>query len=74
MKTFLVGGGGRESALGMRLAESSELHVLAPHLNPSLRRLAEASGGRIALGDICDPATVVGAARSAGAELALVQL
>lgn len=72
MRTFLVGGGGRESALGMRLAESSELHVLAPYVNPSLSRFAEASGGRLVLGDICDPVGVVRAAKDCRADFALV--
>lgn len=72
MKSFLVGGGGRESALGVRLAESSRLHVLMPHPNPTLVELAERSGGRVILGNHCDPAAAREAALACGADIALV--
>jgi len=72
MRTFLVGGGGRESALGLRLGESSELSVLAPHENPSLKRLAEDTGGTLTVGDICDPEVAARSAKAAHADLAVV--
>ena len=43
VRTLIVGHGGRESALAMRMAEHSELHAVVGHENPSiLARCAEA--------------------------------
>jgi phosphoribosylamine---glycine ligase len=72
MKSFLVGGGGRESALGLRLAESSRLHVLMPHPNPTLVEVVERSGGAYAIGDPCDPAAVRELAVRYGVDFAVV--
>ena len=72
MKSFLVGGGGREAALGMRLAESSRVHVLMPHPNPTLVEVAERSGGGYTLGDPSDPALARETALRSGADFALV--
>jgi len=54
VRTLIVGHGGRESALAFRMAEHSELYAFAGHLNPSLVRYAEQSGGKVQLGDVCD--------------------
>src|ERR1700733_15769587 len=53
VRTLIVGHGGRESALAARMAEHSELYAFAGHLNPSLVRYAESSGGTVPLGDVC---------------------
>jgi len=53
-KTLIVGDGGREAALAVRMAESSSLHALMGHANPTICSVAEASGGRWDLGDVCD--------------------
>jgi len=72
VRTLIVGHGGRESALAMRMAEHSELHAFMGHANPSLVRYTEASGGRHAIGDVCDPAAVAAFARANEIELAMV--
>src|ERR1700719_3810778 len=72
MRTMIVGNGGRESALALRMAEHSELHAFMGHANPSLVRHAEASGGAHAIGDVCDPRAVAAFARAHEIELAMV--
>ncbi|MBO8175090.1 MAG: phosphoribosylamine--glycine ligase [Thermococcus sp.] len=45
MKVLLVGAGGRESAIAEVLAKSeAELYVVAKHVNPGIRRMAEEYG------------------------------
>jgi phosphoribosylamine---glycine ligase len=72
VRTLIVGHGGRESALASRMAEHSELYAFAGHANPSLQRYADASGGRLQTGDVCDPAAVAGFARAHEIDLAMV--
>ncbi|HTZ88264.1 MAG TPA: phosphoribosylamine--glycine ligase [Solirubrobacteraceae bacterium] len=72
MRTLIVGHGGRESALASRMAEHSELYAFAGHLNPSLVRYAEESGGRVQLGDVCDAAAVAQFAREQEIEIAMI--
>ena len=63
VRTLIVGHGGRESALASRMAEHSELYAFAGHLNPSLARYTDASGGKLQLGDVCDAQAVAAFAR-----------
>lgn len=72
MRTLIVGHGGRESALALRMAEHSELHALMGHSNPSIVRYVEASGGAHATGDVCDPRAVAAFAREHEIDLAMV--
>jgi phosphoribosylamine--glycine ligase len=72
VRTLIVGHGGRESALAMRMAEHSELHAFMGHANPTIVRHVEASGGRHALGDVCDPASVAAFARAHEIDIAMV--
>src|SRR5207248_7439390 len=72
VRTLIVGHGGRESALATRMAEHSELHALCGHENPTIAAAAARSGGALALGDVCDPATVTAAARSAEVDIVMV--
>ncbi|HEY4908946.1 MAG TPA: hypothetical protein VIJ73_05565 [Methylomirabilota bacterium] len=72
MRTLIVGHGGRESALGFRMAQHSELYAFMGHANPSLVRAAEASGGGHAIGDVCDPRAVASFARAQEIDLAMV--
>jgi phosphoribosylamine--glycine ligase len=72
VRSMIVGHGGRESALALRMAEHSELHAFMGHANPSLVRHAEASGGAHAIGDVCDPRAVAAFARAHEIELAMV--
>jgi phosphoribosylamine---glycine ligase len=72
VRTLIVGHGGRESALGFRMAQHSELHAFMGHANPTLVRHAQASGGSYAIGDVCDPSAVAAFARAHAIELAMV--
>jgi len=72
VRTLIVGHGGRESALGFRMAQHSELHAFMGHENPSLTSYAEASGGSHSTGDVCDPRAVAAFARAREIDLAMV--
>jgi phosphoribosylamine--glycine ligase len=72
VRTLIVGHGGRESALAMRMAENSELHAFVGHENPSILRHTGSSGGSHQVGDVCDPAAVAAFARARGVDLAMV--
>src|SRR2546421_7179651 len=69
---MVVGHGGRESALAVRMAEHSELHAFIGHANPTIVRQAVSSGGSYALGDVRDPAAVATFAREREVDLAMV--
>jgi phosphoribosylamine--glycine ligase len=69
---MVVGHGGRESALAVRMAEHSELHAFIGHANPTIVREAVSSGGGYALGDVRDPAAVAAFAREREVDLAMV--
>jgi phosphoribosylamine--glycine ligase len=72
VRTLIVGHGGRESALALRMAEHSELFAFIGHENPSIVRHALASGGGFATGDVCDPHAVAAFARAKEIDLAMV--
>jgi phosphoribosylamine--glycine ligase len=72
VRTLIVGHGGRESALAMRMAEHSELHAFVGHENPSIVRRTEASGGSHLVGDVCDARAVAAFARAREIDLAMV--
>jgi phosphoribosylamine--glycine ligase len=69
---LIVGHGGRESALALRMAEHSELYAFVGHENPSIVSHASASGGCFATGDVCDPRAVAAFAREKEIDLAMV--
>ena len=69
---MIVGHGGRESALASRMAEHSELFAFAGHRNPSLVRYAQASGGEVQIGDVCDAQAVAEFARTKRIDVAMV--
>ena len=54
------------------MAEHSELYAFAGHLNPSLVRYTDASGGKLALGDVCDAQAVAQFAREHEIDIAMV--
>jgi phosphoribosylamine--glycine ligase len=72
VRTLIVGHGGRESALAMRMAEHSELHAFVGHENPTILLHAERSGGGHAVGDVRDPRAVAAFARDRQIDLAMV--
>lgn len=69
---MIVGNGGRESALALRMAEHSEVHALMGHANPSIVHHTGASGGGYAIGDVCDPRAVAAFAREREVDIAMV--
>ena len=72
MRTLIVGHGGRESALAMRMATDSELHAFVGHENPTILENVARSGGSYALGDVTDPAAVAAFARERRIDIAMV--
>jgi phosphoribosylamine---glycine ligase len=54
------------------MAEHSELYAFAGHLNPSLVRYTDASGGKLQLGDVCDAEAVAAFAREHEIDLAMI--
>jgi phosphoribosylamine--glycine ligase len=54
------------------MAEHSELYAFAGHLNPSLVRYTDASGGKLQLGDVCDAQAVAAFAREHEIDLAMI--
>jgi len=72
MRTLIVGHGGRESALALRMAEHSELHAFVGHENPTIVRHVAASGGSHEVGDVCDPQAVAAFARAREIDVAMV--
>jgi len=72
VRTLIVGNGGRESALALRMAEHSELHAFMGHENPSIVRHALSSGGSYVTGDACDPEAVAAYARAQAIDIAMV--
>jgi phosphoribosylamine--glycine ligase len=72
VRTLIVGHGGRESALALRMAEHSELHAFVGHENPSIVAHAAASGGGHQVGDVCDPRAVATFAREREIDIAMV--
>lgn len=67
-----MGHGGRESALGTRMSETSALHAFMQHANPTLIRCADRSGGGWTIGDVCDPPSVAAYAASCDIDIAMV--
>jgi phosphoribosylamine--glycine ligase len=54
------------------MAEHSQLYAFSGHLNPSLVRYAESSGGKVEIGDVCDARAVAEFARSNEIDLAMI--
>lgn len=69
-RILLVGGGGREHALALRLA--GEPGVATVVALPGSDAIAELPGVSIVAGDPLDPLAVVAAARAAGADLVVI--
>ncbi len=69
MKVLLVGGGGREHAIGEALVRAgAELHVVSKHKNPGLARLAKGYG----LARETDVRKVLSYGEESGVELAFI--
>jgi phosphoribosylamine--glycine ligase len=72
VRTLIVGHGGRESALAMRMAADSELHAFLGHPNPTIIEHVGRSGGTHAIGDVRDPRAVAAFAREREVDIAMV--
>jgi phosphoribosylamine--glycine ligase len=72
VRTLIVGHGGRESALAMRMAQDSELHAFVGHENPTILAHVATSGGSHTLGDVRDPEAVAGFSRERKIDIAMV--
>ena len=71
-KFLIVGSGGRECAFALRLARDARLYALMGHENPLIMDCVTKSGGAHAVGDVNDPAAVLGFAREHGIDYAFV--
>lgn len=69
---LIVGGGGREGAFAVRLAEDVRLYAVIQHENPLIIDRVRASGGRYLVGDADDPQTVLEFARTHRVDYAFV--
>ncbi len=69
---LIVGGGGREGAFAVRLAQDAELYAVIPHENPLIVDCAARSGGKFLVGDPGDPQTVLQFARDVRADYAFI--
>lgn len=72
MKTLIVGGGGRESAIAMRLAEHSAVYAISGHRNPSLVRYTEASRGKLWIAQSPSPEEIAAYAAGQAVDLAFI--
>jgi phosphoribosylamine--glycine ligase len=54
------------------MAQHSELYAFAGHLNPSLVRYTEGSGGSLRTGDVCDARAVAAFAREQQIDIAMI--
>ncbi|PZS16958.1 MAG: hypothetical protein DLM54_10355 [Acidimicrobiales bacterium] len=72
MRSLIVGHGGREAALGTRMAESCELHAFMGHQNPTLCDVTRGSGGSAYVGNVCDGKAIAGYAVDHSIALAVV--
>jgi phosphoribosylamine--glycine ligase len=72
VRTLIVGHGGRESALALRMSEHSQLHAFLGHENPSILAHVAASRGSYRLGDVRDAQAVAAYARECEIDVAMV--
>jgi len=71
-RTLIVGHGGREAALATRMAESSVLHAVMGHANPTITALVGGTGGDWSQGDVCDGSAIAQFAVANGIDIAMV--
>ena len=69
---LIVGGGGRESAFALRLAEDSTVSAFVTHENPTIVDCVQRSGGRMRTGNVQDPGAVTRFARECAVDYAFV--
>jgi len=72
MKTLIVGNGGRESSIAMKLAEDSSVFAVIKHENTTILDYVRKSGGKYLVGDTNDPEVITNFATKEGIDLAFV--
>ena len=69
---LIAGGGGREAAFAVRLAEDSVVCAVAPHDNPTIADCVRQTGGVFLRGDSDNPDTLVRFAKEQKIDYAFV--
>ena len=72
IKTLIVGNGGRESSIAMKLAEDSSVYAIMKHENPSIISYVDKSGGKYLIDNYNDPEVVVNFAKKMKIDLAFI--
>ncbi len=72
MKTLIVGNGGRESSIAMKLAEDSCVYAVLKHENPTILRYVKKTGGRYLIGDTNNAELISNFAKEQNIDLAFV--
>lgn len=58
-RTLIVGGGGREASIAMKLAEDSSVFAVMPHVNPTIEYYVHKTGGQYLIASSSDTQAIV---------------
>lgn len=72
IKVLIIGQGGRESSIAMRLAENAEIYSVMAHENPTIAHYVTSSNGRFLISPPTDCEKIVNFAEHHGIDLAFV--
>lgn len=72
MKSLIVGNGGRESSIAMRLAENTSLYAVMRHENPTIAYFVKKTGGEFLIGDTNNGKLISTFAKERSIDLAFV--
>jgi phosphoribosylamine--glycine ligase len=72
LKTLIVGNGGRESSIALRLSENSSVHAVLKHENPSIMGFVKKTNGKFVVGNPNDPKLIARFAKKHGIDLVFV--
>jgi phosphoribosylamine--glycine ligase len=70
--TLIVGGGGREAAIAMKLAEDSTVFAVMPHINPTIEHYVTKTHGQYLIGSCSNVAAIVAFALKHHIDLAFI--
>lgn len=71
-KTLIVGAGGREASIAMRLAEDCAVYAVMPHVNPTIEHHVAKTGGKYLVASPTDTSAIARFARDNAIDLAFV--
>lgn len=71
-KVLIVGAGGREASISMRLAEDSSVYAVMPYVNPTIEHHVAKTGGKYLLAQPTDAARITQFALENSVDLAFV--